>query len=78
MKQMDFDKWLKMGMDLNYCGPPICITHDGEPYTEEEFEEFDDGGDPCIHMIRPYYDIAERMEVEKNHSASVWRRVGWE
>lgn len=74
----NFDEWLAYGMENSYCGPPVCLTHDGEPLTEEEMEDFEDGGDPCVHMIRPYRDIGERMMVESSHSASVWRRAGWE
>jgi hypothetical protein len=56
----------------------VCITHDGEPMTDEEYAEFEEGHDPCIHMIRPYHDVAERLMVESAHSASIWRRPGWE
>lgn len=75
---MTFDEWLAYGMENNYCGPPVCLTHDGEPLTEEEMDEFADGGDPCLHVIRPYHDIAERLMVESAHAPSVWRRAGWE
>ncbi len=27
---------------------PFCNTHDGDPYmTDEEMQEWEDGGDPC-------------------------------
>jgi hypothetical protein len=76
--EMDFDEWLKYGMENSFCGPPVCVTHDGEPMTDEELTEFEEGHDPCIHMIRPYHDVAERIMVESAHSPSIWRRPGWE
>lgn len=75
---MDFDEWLQYGLENSFCGPPVCITHDGFPTVPEEDQEFEEGSDPCIHMIRPYRDLAERFMVEDNHSPSVWRRAGWE
>lgn len=76
--QMNFDEWLAYGMENSFCGPPVCITHDGEPMTTEEEDDFEEGHDPCVHMIRPYHDVAERLMVESNHSPSIWRRKGWE
>lgn len=78
LPEMDFEEWLKYGLDHSYCGPPVCTTHDGFPTTLEEDNLLDEGTDECIHMIRPYHDIAERLLVEENHSPSVWRRAGWE
>jgi len=75
---MNFDEWMAYGLEHSFCGPPVCITHDGEPMTDAEYAEFDEGHDPCIHMIRPYHDVAERLMVESAHSASIWRRPGWE
>ena len=31
--EMTFDEWLKYGMENSFCGPPVCVTHDGEPST---------------------------------------------
>lgn len=75
---MSFDEWLQYGMENSYCGPPVCVTHDGFPTTLEEDDLLDEGTDECIHMIRPYRDVAERLLVEENHSPSIWRRAGWE
>jgi hypothetical protein len=68
-----FDEWLQEGLDLKFCGPAICHSHDGLPLTIEEEQDFDDGGDPCIHILRLYEDKEIKVAVEENHSPSVWR-----
>ena len=73
MSKKTFDEWLQEGLDLNFCGPAICYPHDGLPLTLEEEQEFDDGSDPCIHIIRLYEDEKTKVAVEENHSPSVWR-----
>jgi hypothetical protein len=70
---MDFEDWMRYGIEHDFCGPPVCSTHDGVPTTEDDDAAFDDGDDPCIHVIRPYYDADEKAAVEANHSPSVWR-----
>lgn len=69
---MDFEEWLKLGIENAWCGPAVCFTHDGLPTTQAEDEEFDNG-DPCIHVIRLYDDPTQKTAVEENHSPSVWR-----
>lgn len=78
MSKMDFDAWLKMGLENKWVGPPVCSTHDGLPSTEDEDNAWDEGDDPCIHILRLYVDDLEAMLVEQNHSPSVWRKAGWE
>ncbi len=72
--QMDFNEWLKYGMDRNWCGPAVCETHDGLPMSDEESEEFWES-DPCIHILRLYVDSDHAKAVEDAHSPSVWRRT---
>ena len=72
---MDFDEWMTTGIKAGFCGPPVCTTHDGIPNTREEDEGWGEGGDPCIHMIRPYTDAAHKQAVEENHSPSTWRDI---
>jgi len=72
---MTFDHWLKLGMDYGFCGPAICATHDGHPMTEAEELEFEDGYDPCIHMLRVYSDEDHKRLVEENHAPSTWRKI---
>ncbi len=71
----DFDEWIRVGMEQGWCGPPLCATHDGTPTSAGEDEQFDEGGDPCLHVIRLYPDQATKTAVEDNHSPSVWRRT---
>lgn len=71
---MDFDEWLRMGMEKGWCGPAVCQTHDGTPTTTDEDEEFEEG-DPCLHILRLYADDITRKGVERNHAPSIWRRT---
>jgi len=70
----DFAAWLAHGVSQRWCGPPVCSTHDGIPSTDDEDQNAEAGGDPCIHIIRPYVDAAECQAVEDNHAPSVWRK----
>lgn len=70
---MDFDQWLKLGFDNGWIGPPVCYTHDGVPMTHDEEAEFDEGSDPCLHVLRLYEDNECKCAVEINHSPSQWR-----
>ena len=70
---MNFEDWLKKGYEMGWIGPPVCQTHDGIPLTTEEDKEFDDGGDPCVHVLRLYEDQSIKDSVEENHSPSIWR-----
>jgi hypothetical protein len=53
---LDFDElfdWLKHGIDKGWVTEPFCYTHDGDPYmSEEEQQEWEDGGDPCAPVIK--------------------------
>lgn len=67
------EEWLAMGHARGWCGPPVCETHDGTPTTADEDTEFDDGGDPCIPIVRLYREPGDRTGVEANHSPGLWR-----
>jgi hypothetical protein len=70
-----FEQWIQKGIDTGWCGPAICAIHDGVPSTAAEDETYDDGGDPCIHIVRLYgTDQVTRKAVERNHPPSVWRK----
>jgi hypothetical protein len=72
---LDFESWLKFGMDQGWVGPPVCETHDGFPMSDEEWAISDiDGEPPCMHMLRLYDDAAHRDAVEAAHSPSQWRK----
>lgn len=75
MKKLTAEQWIAYGIKEGWCGPPVCVMHDGIPMTEEE--ELDDY-DPCMTVIRLYDDEAMRDGIEQNHSPSVWRKASFE
>jgi len=68
-----FDTWLQIGYSKNWVGPPVCSTHDGVPMSLDEDNEFNEGSDPCIHIMRLYESQGHKIEIEDFHSPSVWR-----
>jgi hypothetical protein len=71
-----YESWLTYGVKMGWCGPAVCYTHDGLPTTPAEEDEWNEGHDPCIHIIRMYEDDSVRQQVEDNHSPSTWRKSG--
>ena len=67
---VSFDEWLQVGLDHGFCTPPVCEIHDGLPTTAEEDEEFINGNDPCIHIMRLFESPLVKELVEQNHSPS--------
>lgn len=49
---MTFQEWLYYGIDNGFCSAEFCGTHDAPPMTDDEGLEFDEGGDPCMGMVR--------------------------
>ncbi len=70
---LTFQEWMTYGIEKGWCGPPVCYTHDGLPMSEQEYAEFDEGQDPCTHVVRLYEDIDMKKDIEDNHSPSQWR-----
>jgi hypothetical protein len=55
VKDIDFDEWLRMGVDLGYCSALVCNTHDGLPSAgPEEDARWEEGYDPCVVAVRLY------------------------
>jgi hypothetical protein len=49
----EFDIWLQNGIDRGWITMPFCSTHEGDPYmSEEEAQEWEDGGDPCCFVSK--------------------------
>jgi len=49
----DFGEWLRLGIDKGWVSDPFCTTHGVDPWmSEEEQAEWEDGGDPCCHVVR--------------------------
>lgn len=53
---MTYEEWLDYGYRRGYCTSPFCDTHDGAPYTADEFEALDRGEDPCVVALRVDFD----------------------
>jgi hypothetical protein len=53
-KEKAFWDWFQIGVDNDWVTPPFCETHDGgfEFQTDEERQEWEDGGDPCMTVTR--------------------------
>lgn len=49
---MTIDEWLEIGITSKFCSNPECQTHEMVPMTPEERAEFEEGGDPCIPVVR--------------------------
>lgn len=46
-------EWVEYGIEKGWVHPSFCYTHDGDPYmTEEEQKEWEEGGDPCAHVLK--------------------------
>jgi hypothetical protein len=74
---MNYNEWIDVGVEEGWCGPAVCYTHDGLPTSMKEDVVNDlDGEYPCIHIIRLYESIEQKLEIEENHSPSNWRKNG--
>jgi hypothetical protein len=52
-EDLDIRDWLKIGIDKGWVTEAFCNTHDGDPYmTNEEEADWEDGGDPCMHVVK--------------------------
>jgi hypothetical protein len=53
-KEELFGNWLREGIEMGWITDPYCATHDGgmQYWSEEEAQEWEDGGDPCQHVVR--------------------------
>lgn len=55
-KKPEFDNpwdWINFGIEKGWITEPFCNTHDGDPYmTEEEEAEWEEGGDPCLPVVK--------------------------
>ena len=69
---MDYNEWVRIGIEAGWCGPAVCFTHDGLPVSLEEETLWEE--EPCIHVIRLYEDDEMKKAIEQNHSPSLWRR----
>jgi hypothetical protein len=54
VEDAEFGIWLRNGIERGWISDPYCNTHDGgyEYMGEDEQQEWEDGGDPCCHVVR--------------------------
>lgn len=64
---MNYSQWAKYGVDKGWATPSLCATHDGIPHTEAEDNEWEEGGDPCIHVIRLIEDPKDLDYIKRNN-----------
>lgn len=49
----EFEIWFNNGIERGWITEPFCNTHEGDPYmTEEEAQEWEEGGDPCLVVVK--------------------------
>lgn len=49
----EFEIWIENGVTRGWISPPFCNTHEGDTYmTDEEMQEWEDGGDPCQVVVK--------------------------
>ena len=49
----EWEIWLDYGVKKGWVSNPFCSTHDSNPELSEwEEAEIEDGGDPCITVVR--------------------------
>ena len=53
MKDNLFYYWVRFGIHMGWVSPIICNTHEGtyEYESEDNREQWDEGGDPCVHVM---------------------------
>ena len=56
MNDMTLYEWLQYGIDKGYCSDAVCATHNGLPDTDEEMQEWEYGGDPCMSAVRIWFN----------------------
>ena len=52
MARDEFEFFVQWAQESGWLSPSFCSTHDGPPLTEEEDEDFIEGFDPCIVVMR--------------------------
>lgn len=74
LKNVDRNQWLQYGIDNGFCSPLVCACHDGIPMTADEDQDWNDDGETCVFIVRPYADDQQRRDIESNFAPAVWRK----
>ena len=62
-RNADLAEWLEYGKKQGWIIPQVvCNTHDGTPMTPTEQNQFEEGEDPCIHVIRIFESEEEQKQ----------------
>jgi len=64
---MNYGQWAQYGIEKGWATPPSCATHDGIPYTEAEDLAWEQGEDPCIHIIRLVETPEDLEDIKRNN-----------
>jgi len=64
---MDFAQWLEYGINNKWCTKSVCETHNGLPTSAQEDELWEQGEDPCIHVVRLVESPELWDEITKNY-----------
>jgi hypothetical protein len=49
----EFEIWLENGIERGWVTEPFCNTHESDPFmTDEEMQEWEEGGDPCQVVLK--------------------------
>jgi len=49
---LNISEWLDYGIQNGFCSETACDTHDGVANTPEKEIEWEEGSDPCQHVVR--------------------------
>lgn len=73
---MDFEHWLEIGIRQGFCTPPTCDTHEGLPMTLFEQDDWEEGNDICIHILRLCETKEQQESIEMNNEWIKRWRIG--
>ena len=48
----DQQEWIEIGQKNKWCSLVVCDTHEGLPRSDKEWQEWEDGDDPCAFVVR--------------------------
>lgn len=63
---MNLADWIAIGREHGFCSNVACETHEGVPQSQAELDEWEQGGDPCVLVVRIYTPDTTMADVEGN------------
>lgn len=64
---MNYVQWAQYGIDKGWATPEVCATHEGIPNTEAEDAAWEEGEDPCVHVIRLIESPEDLKYIKENN-----------